>query len=149
MTAHDLPRSTDHDITVTVPRQWVTRSAPERGIVLAARARVVPASGFPPGLVLQVAPEDTDTIDALRAQLLDFEVEESDTFELDGRPVRYLRFSHRVGDTDVLCDQWQWTVDGTGVTLTGSVARTDWPDYCDLLEEVAATVEISAARRAA
>lgn len=149
MTSPDTPPLPTHDVVVKVPRQWITRSDPERGIVLAARARVVPTSGFAPGLVLLTAPAVIDTVEALRAQLRDVEVEDSDSFDLDEHPVTYLRFSHRVGDTDVLCDQWQWSVEGTVVTLTGSVARDDYADYCDLFEEVAATVELRPARTAA
>lgn len=146
--AHRVP-----DLTMVVPRQWTTRSEPQRGLVLAARSRTVPSSGFPPDLLLQSAVVDGDpahwraaALAALGAQLEDFEVEDADTFELGGHPVSYLRFAHRRGRVDVMCDQWQWvvaTADGdVCVTLTASVAREDYADYCELFEEVAATVEL-------
>ncbi|WP_157537121.1 hypothetical protein [Nocardioides sp. Root190] len=145
----DQPLLPTHDLTVVVPRQWVTRRAPERGIAVTARARTVPASGFPPGLVLQTAPRADDPVETLRSQLTDLEVEDSDAFDLEGRPVTYLRFSHRVGVSDVMCEQWRWVVDGAAVTLTASMARDDYADYCDVFEEVAASVEFRPVRRAA
>ena len=54
----------------------------------------------------------------------------------------YHRFAHRLGAADLLCDQWSWLVDGLGVTLTCSVAREDYPDYCDVFEAIAETVSI-------
>lgn len=143
------------NVSVAVPRQWSTHSDPERGVLLAARARVVPASGFPPSLLL--VPEDVgdlardawcaESLAALEHRLEDFVLEDDDAYDLDGLPVDYRRFAHRVGAVDVLCDQWQWLVDGVGVVLTGSVARDDYADYCEVFEGVAATV--SFARRAA
>lgn len=143
------------DVSVAVPRQWATHSEPERGVLLAARARVVPASGFPPSLLLVPADVGELSRDAWRAaglaelerRLEAFALEDDDAFDLDGLPVVYLRFAHRVAGVDVLCDQWQWLVDGMGVVLTGSVAREDYADYCEVFEGVAATV--SFARRAA
>ncbi|MCX6399066.1 MAG: hypothetical protein NTX33_03925 [Propionibacteriales bacterium] len=141
-----------HDITVAVPRHWASRKDPEHGIVVAARARALPASGFAPEIVLRTVPVDAelaawraDALAALSRQLDDFDLEDADEFDLAEQPVAYRRFAHRFGAVDVLCDQWAWVVDGTGVTLTASVARAEYADYCDLFEDVAATVEISGA----
>lgn len=145
---HPLPA-----VSIAVPRRWVTRSDPSRGVVLAARARCVPPSGFAPELLLQSATADgdppcrrADTLAALAAQLHDVEVEDTDAFELGGQPVTYRRFAHRRGALDVMCEQWEWSVVTAGgdvaVTLTASVAREDYLDYCDLFEDVAATVEL-------
>lgn len=76
------------------------------------------------------------------AEVLDsFELEDADRFELGEHQVEYRRFAHRVDLVDVLCEQWAWLVDGCGLTLTCSVAREDYLDYCDLFESVAETVE--------
>lgn len=138
------------DIAVAVPHSWSTRSDPLHGIVLAARARQVPPSGFAPEVVVRGTPVDvgldawrTDAMASLAGQLDGFEVEDTDRLDLGGRPVDYRRFSHRSGAVDVVCDQWSWVADGLGVTLTGSVAREDYAEYCDLFEDVAATVEIA------
>lgn len=139
-----------HDITVALPRHWTTRTDPAHGIAVAARARALPPSGFAPEVVLRTAPVTSgldawrsDAMTTLATQLADFDVEDSDEFDLGGRSVAYRRFAHRLGATDVVCEQWAWLVEGVGVTLTGSVARTDYVDYGDLFEAIAATVEIA------
>lgn len=144
----------DNDVTVTVPRTWHTRHHLRHGIVLAARPRAAPPSGVSPEIVLRCAPVDVEratwrgqALLDLRAQLVDFALEDADEYELGDHRVTYCRFAHRLGATDVLCDQWAWLVDSLGVTLTCSVARTDYLRYCDLFEDVAATVDILPRRR--
>ncbi|MCR1784828.1 hypothetical protein KVF89_19960 [Nocardioides carbamazepini] len=141
----------NHTVSLAVPRRWSTRDAPAPGVVLLARAPAATPAGFTPELVVRTGPVDSalsladwraDAMVALAGQLVDLEVEDADAFELDGEPVAYHRFSHRLGGVDVLCDQWAWLRDGVGVTLTGTVARADYGDYYDLFEDVAATVEL-------
>ncbi|MBS4752867.1 hypothetical protein KG112_08615 [Nocardioides sp. zg-ZUI104] len=140
------------DITLAVPRHWRRRSDPARGVVLAARARELPASGLAPELVLRAVPI-TSGLDAWRTeatallagQLADFELEDAERYDLGGEEVDYRRFGHRVGDVAVVCDQWAWAFGDLGVTLTGSVAREDYLDYGDVFEEVATTVRIPGA----
>ena len=83
-----------------------------------------------------------DALLDLRAQLVDFALEDADEYDLGDRRVAYHRFAHRFGTADVLCDQWAWQVDGLGVTLTCTVSREDYLTYCDLFEDVAATVDV-------
>ena len=142
-------------VSVAVPHLWATRTDPGHGVVLAARSRERPPSGFAPELVVRSTPVDTDlrewrreAIAALSAQLAQFDLEDEDEYDLGGHPVAYRRFSHRHGTSDVVCEQWAWLVDGVGVTLTGSVDRADYAQWCDLFEEVAATVEIGPAAAA-
>lgn len=141
---------TNHDISVALPRRWATRTDPDHDVVVAARPPVLPPSGFPPEIVLRSVPVEAglgawreDAMAALDIQLDRFEVEDSDEFDLDGQPVVYRRFAHRVGGIDVICDQWAWLVDGVGVTLTGSVAREEYAAYCDVFEDVATTVSVA------
>ena len=57
----------------------------------------------------------------------------------------YRRFAHRVGEVDVVCDQWSWPAmprQAPDVTLTCSVARQDYWDYCDVFEAIAETVDL-------
>lgn len=140
---------TEHDVTLTVPRTWHTRRSPAHGIVLAARPRTIPASGISPEIVVRCAPVEVElgtwrgqALLDLRAQLTDFALEDADQFDLGDQRVSYHRFAHRFGAADVVCDQWSWLVDGLGVTLTCSVAREDYLAYCDLFEDVAATVDV-------
>ena len=55
----------------------------------------------------------------------------------------YRRFAYRLGAADLLCDQWAWRAGSVGVTLTCSVAREDYWDYCDVFEAIAETVDLS------
>ncbi len=140
---------TPGDVRLRLPLRWHGRSAPETGIVVAARPAVVPASGVSPEIVVRAVPVDLDlapwraaALAELADQLVDLAVEDADAFELDGHQVHYHRFAHRVGVVDVVCEQWAWVVEGLGVTLTGIVAREDYATYCDVFEAVAATVDL-------
>jgi hypothetical protein len=128
----------DHALSVSLPRQWPALPDPGPGVVLEARSPVVPASGFVPALVLRTVP-----LDDLAPPAGGFDVEDTDEFELAGRTVGYTRLGHLCGATDVLTEQWTWLVGDTAVVLTGTVARVDYEDYCDLFEDVAATVELT------
>ncbi|MDP2771949.1 MAG: hypothetical protein Q8O61_00210 [Nocardioides sp.] len=137
------------DLEVAVPPTWRRRSDPARGVLVAARATVLPASGVRPELTLTCATVDRDleswraeAMRELAARLDDFALEDEDTYDLEGHDVAYRRFAHRLGAADVLCDQWAWVAGGVGVTLTCSVAREDYGDYCDVFEAIAATVDL-------
>lgn len=138
-------------VALSVPRRWTTRGAPAPGVALLARAPAAAASGFTPELVLHTGPVDgaatlaewrEEAMATLTTQLEGFELEDADLVDVGAAPAAYRRFSHRLGDVDVLCDQWAWLVEELGIVLTGTVARTDYADYCDLFEDVAATVEV-------
>jgi hypothetical protein len=139
-------------VDVAVPRTWATRSDPGNGIVVAARARELPPSGIPPELVVRTVAVSADlatwraeALDAIAGQLDGFELEDADEFPLGDHEVAYGRFAFRSAGTAMVCEQWAWLVDGLGVTLTGSVARSDYPTYCELFEDVAATLEVRSA----
>ncbi|MDO9456661.1 hypothetical protein [Nocardioides sp.] len=147
------------DLSVAVPSTWRHRRDPAHGVVVAARAPTLPPSGVRPDLVVRTTTVDHDdgaawryeALTELAGLLVDFALEDDDVYELDDHEVHYHRFAHRVGTADVLCDQWAWLVGGPtgglGVTLTCSAARVDYPDWCDVFEAVAETVELG--RRAA
>lgn len=135
------------DVLVSVPRTWTTRTDPDHGVVVAARARELPLSGFAPDLVVRITSVADDlttwraeAVGALAGQLDGFDLEDDDEFDLDDRPVAYHRFSHRLGEFDLIVEQWSWLVDGVGITLTGSVAREDFLDYSEVFERVAGTL---------
>ncbi|GAA4819471.1 hypothetical protein ACFQ0K_10830 [Nocardioides caeni] len=134
-------------VEIALPRSWSSERDPARGLLAAARSREVPPSGFAPELTLHSTPVEATleewraaSIADLAGQVVDLDVEDTDTYDVDGVAVSYVRFGHRVGGRDVVSEQWAWRVDGVGVTLTGTVARVDYLDYGDLFEEVAATV---------
>jgi len=136
-------------VQVTLPDRWHRRERQAHGIVVAARPRTVPASGYCPDVVVACTPVADDlrawrdeAVAALAAQLPDFALEDADDYLLGDHVVAYRLFAHRFGTVDVLSEQWAWLVDGLGVTLTCSVAREDYPTFCDLFEAVAGTVEV-------
>jgi hypothetical protein len=136
-------------IGISLPATWRRRASPAHGVVVSARSGVLPASGVHPELTLRCTPVDSEltqwraeAIRELSGRLVDFDLEDEDVFDLLGREVAYHRFAHRLGSADVLSDQWAWLVDGLGVVLTCSVAREDYPDYCDVFEAIAETVSI-------
>jgi hypothetical protein len=140
---------TSADITLSLPTTWRRRTSLPHGVVVSARATVLPASGVPPEVVVRCAGVDTDlrswrteALQELADTLPDFEIEDDDEFELLGEEVAYHRFAHRLGYADVLSDQWAWLSAGLGVTLTCSAARVDYPTYCDVFEAIAATMSI-------
>lgn len=137
------------DLGIAVPHGWRRRSDPAHGVLVAARATAVPASGVRPELTLTCTPVDQDleawrdtAMDELAERLDDFALEDDDTYDLDGHEVAYRRFAHRQGAADLLCDQWAWVVGDLGVTLTCSVAREDYGDYFEVFETIAETVDL-------
>ncbi len=126
------------DLGIALPPSWRRTTAPDRGVLVAASAPM-PVSGFRPEVVLRC---DSARADELADQLHDFAIEDEDEFDLFGHDVSYRRFAHRVGGVDVLCDEWSWHADGLDVTLTCSVARQDYWDYCDVFETIAETVDL-------
>lgn len=127
-------------VQIALPRSWSTDRTPGHGLLAAARSRTVPPSGFAPELSLRHAL--VGTADPITATP-DLEVEDSDDYDLDGVPVSYVRLGHRLGSHDVVSERWSWLVGDVVVTLTGTVARVDYPDYADLFEDVAATVVVA------
>lgn len=83
-----------------------------------------------------------EAMSELADRLVDFAVEDDDEYDLLGHRVAYRRFAHRLGVADVICDQWAWLAEGIGITLTCSVAREEYAEYCDVFEAIAETVDL-------
>lgn len=139
---------TSSDLAIALPPSWRRTSDPARGVLVAARPPGVPASGVPPTVRLccqrvaeQLGPWRHRSLTELALRVDDFELEDEDDYEADGHDVAYRRFAHRADGVDLLSDQWAWLVDGLGVTLTCSVAREDYADWCDVFEVIAETVD--------
>lgn len=137
-------------------------------MLLAARATWLPPSGVRPELVLRICRADAgEDLTAWRERvmgeladlLVDFTLEDGGEddgrdcgnadgeYDLTGHPVAYRRFAHRLGSADVLCDQWAWLAveagAGVGVTLTCSVAREEYGEYCEAFQAIAASLDLS------
>jgi hypothetical protein len=142
----------DHrTIDITLPAGWHRRSDLPSGVLVSARPLTIPPSGWPPEVVVRVAPVDTDLLawrDEAQAELSrllpGFAVSDADSCALGGHDVDLRRFSHASGAGIVITAQWSWVVDGAGITLTCSSARGDHPTYRDLFEQIARTVTIAA-----
>ncbi|TIC83584.1 hypothetical protein E8D34_15790 [Nocardioides sp. GY 10113] len=144
-----------HRITLSLPPRWATRHDPPPGTLLIARPVRAGGALAPvgPEVVLRAVevPEPdlsawrARALDELAARAIDLALEDDDEYDLCGRRVRYHRFAHRVGLADVLTEQWAWFDASVGVTLSCSLERGDYPLYCDLFEDIAATVEIAPA----
>ncbi|WP_345453759.1 hypothetical protein [Nocardioides marinquilinus] len=150
-----MTETTDAPLSLSyvLPPTWRRRrgSDPARGVVVAARAPALPPSGVRPEVVLhRAAVPDADLgtwREAATAELADLlddaHLDDHDRFDLMGHEVDYRRLTHRLGTADVVCEQWAWLAGGTGVVLTCSAALEDYPDYCDLFELVAESVELA------
>jgi hypothetical protein len=140
-----VPRA---DLAISLPASWRRRSDPSCGVLVAAQASTLPASGVRPSVRLRCEPvasgPDDWTAQALadlRSSREEFVLEDEDTYDLAGRDVGYRRYAHRARAGDLLCEEWAWLVDGVGYVLTCSVAREDYADYCDVFEAIAETVD--------
>jgi hypothetical protein len=141
--------ATDTQISFRIPAGWQTRDDRAAGILLRARPPGRPGSGVPPEIVLRSEPVDDDlhtwrreALTALALQLHDFDLEDEDDYRLAAAPARYHRFGHTLGVADLITEQWSWLAGGVGVTLTCTVERGAYIDYCELFEDVAASVEV-------
>lgn len=133
---------------ISLPSRWRRSSDPEHGVLVTARSPQTGASGVLPLIRLEIEPVHStlqqwreDDLGATATRRTAFELHDKDDDELHGWEVAYRRFGFRRGDDELVCEQWAWLVDGVGFTLTCTVGRADYPDYCDLFEAVADTFE--------
>ena len=100
---------------------WERVTDPVPGVALLMAARRRPATGVLPSMAVAAVPlppggPAAAYLDGLRSELtggLDgAEVEDEDSFELDGGPVDYLRLSHRDDDRHLVSEVWLWLADG-------------------------------------
>lgn len=140
----------DSVVRIAVPHGWEQVTDPVAGVALLLAARRRPASGVLPSMAVAavpLAPGRTRSayLSDLRAELTDglddAEVEDEDSFELDGGLVDYLRLSHRDDDRHLVSEVWLWLVDGRAWSVSGTVDRRDYADWCDVFEEVVATFD--------
>ena len=140
----------DSVVRITVPPGWEQVADPVPGVALLMAARRPPATGVLPSMAvtavsLPLGRTRSTYLEGLRAELTggldDAEVEDEDSFELDGGPVDYLRLSHRDDDRHLVSEVWLWLADGRAWSVSGTVDRRDYADWCDVFEEVAATFD--------
>jgi len=133
---------------VRLPLRWRRTTDPVRGVLVSARCPVAGASGVVPTIRLEMTAvtgslhrwRENDLL-ATAARRRDFELDDEDDYDLGGRGVAYRRFGYRLDRDELLCEQWAWLVGGVGYTLTCTVGRGDYADFCDVFEAVAETFE--------
>lgn len=148
------PLTPPPELSIPLPATWRRRRDPARGVLVAARPHL-PGLLVVPQLTVRCTPVAAtdlarwrvEALDELAHRLSDFELEDDDVYDTLAGETAYHRFAHRDPDAggtddDVLCDQWSWLVDGWGVTLTCSVARIDYPAWCDVFESIAESVDL-------
>jgi hypothetical protein len=142
--------SDEEVVRIAVPPGWERVARPAPGVALLMGARRRPASGVLPSMavaVVDLAPDRARAAylgrlrDELTAGLDGAEVEDEDSFELDGAPVDYLRLAHRSDDRHLVSEVWVWLTDGRAWSVSGTVDRRDYADWCDVFEGVAATFD--------
>ena len=107
-------------------RRWVERDA----VIATAPA---PAADVPPRLELRIGSATIDGADVV--------VEDEDRYDHGGHEVEYRRLGHRVGDVELVSEEWRWVVGGELVVLTATVPLVDYLDVHELFEEVAMSVD--------
>ena len=140
------------DISIGVPSGWRQTFDLDHGIVMVARAPTTPGSGFVPTFVLDAEPVDGSfeswqekSLAALSDLLERFDEEDADDYHLGPALARYRRVAHVSSvssEHHLVSEQWCWLIEGLGFTLTGTVAREDYADFCDLFEDVAGTFSV-------
>jgi hypothetical protein len=140
----------DSRVRIAVPPGWQRITDPAPGVALLMAARRRPATGVLPSMAVAAVPlppgrTRASYVAALRGELkdglADAEVEDEDSFELDGGAVDYLRLAHRDVDHHLVSEVWLWLVDGRAWSVSATVDRRDYADWCDVFEEVAATFD--------
>ena len=144
-------------VRIAVPPGWERVSDPAPGVALLMGARRCPASGVLPSMAVAVVDLASDLSpaaylerlrDELTAGLDGAEVEDEDSFELDGAPVDYLRLAHRSDERHLVSEVWIWLTDRRAWSVSGTVDRRDYADWCDVFEGVATTFDPGRSRPA-
>ena len=144
-------------VRIAVPPGWERVADPVPGVALLIAARRGPASGVLPSMAVAVADlapswSRAGYLDRLRAELSggldDADIEDEDCFELDGGPVDYLRLAHRHEGRHLVSEVWVWLTEGRAWSVSGTVDRRDFVDWCDVFEGVAATFDPERSRLA-
>ncbi len=144
-------------VRIAVPPGWERVADPVPGVALLIAARRRPASGVLPSMAVAVADlapgrSRAGYLDGLRAELAsgleDADIEDEDFFELDGGAVDYLRLAHRHEDLHLVSEVWLWVTEGRAWSVSGTVDRRDYADWCDVFEGVAATFDPEESRLA-
>ncbi|CAM3320268.1 hypothetical protein NODU109028_11350 [Nocardioides dubius] len=103
----------------------------------------LPASGYRPRAVVTREPTALDLetyqgslIAGVLQGLAEAELEEAEIYPVDGRPMSYLRIWHRTDGSDLMTEARTWIHEDVAWTVVSTVEHTDYPDFCDLFEDL-------------
>lgn len=145
----------DSTVRIAVPSGWERLHHPVAGVPLVMAARRRPASGVLPSMAVAVAElgsgwSRAGYLGGLRDELIcgldGGVVEDDDAVELDTGEVSYLRVAHRSGEAELVSEVWVWLCGGRAWSVSGTVDRRDYADYCDVFEGVAETFDPESSR---
>ncbi|RYP86650.1 hypothetical protein EKO23_08215 [Nocardioides guangzhouensis] len=140
------PRRT---VRIAVPAGWERVADPAPGVLLLAAPRR-PVGEACPSMAVSVADLEpgwsrTGWLERFRAELASslagFDVEDEDSFDLDGFDVDYLRLAHRDGGRELVSEVWVWLCEGRAWSVSGTIERSEYGAWCEVFEGVAATFD--------
>ena len=140
----------DSGVRIAIPAGWERLHDPVAGVPLVMAARRRPASGVLPSMAVAVAALGSGWSragylgglrDELASSLDHGVVEDEDALELDTGEVSYLRVAHRSAEAELVSEVWVWLCGGRAWSVSGTVDRRDYADYCDVFEGVAETLD--------
>lgn len=128
-----------HADGLMVPLGWVTVPDRSPSVVATLAPRRPPASGLSPSVVLTRSPRSGHPGPLAQLTGLDPEVEDMDDYETELGVAHYLRVAWSGEQTEMLAEIWWWELHDDVVMLTARMARADFADYTEIVEEVAET----------
>ncbi len=133
---------------LVLPTGWTTHRSKSEGVLLSTRAPAPGPSGRSPSMCLMrdrvsgsAAHWAQGVVADLARRRTDFDLDDEDVYLIGATDATYRRYGFRLGDDDLLCEEWSWLIDGSGYTLRCTAAREDYETFCDLFEQVAETFE--------
>jgi hypothetical protein len=136
-------------VSIAVPVGWEKVTDPAPGVLLLAAPRR-PLAVARPSMAVSVADLEpgwsrTVWLERLRrelaASLEALDVEDEDAYDVAGLDVDYLRLAHRDDGRELVSEVWVWLCEGRAWTVSGTVERADYVDWCEVFEGVAATFD--------
>lgn len=136
------------NVPLFLPRRWRWSSDAATGLLLSARPPLAGASGVLPELRLTVLPGGPDgfawvddDLEQVQRAVRDYLLEDEDEYDVGAHRVAYRRFAHRRGAHDLLCERWAWELAGRRFLIDAACSREDYPEFCDVFEQIAESFE--------
>ena len=136
--------------TLDLPTGWSVHPGADPGVLLSGTAPPSTDGGTPATFEIRAEPLrgnlavwQAQHVTALGAELSGFSIEDASSFEVEGRSVSWVQFSHTSGEVEVVHQQWAWEADGRAVTLTSAVPADDVDARTGLFERLVRSLNFS------